>query len=462
MELTIESIGFEGKAVARRDGLVYFVQGAVPGDRVVAELRKKKRRHREAVVSHVLEASEHRRDPACSYFGDCGGCRWQHLDYAEQVAWKKRHVQDAFQRLAKIEFGELHPTVAASSPFWYRNKMEFSFAASRWLTQAEIASGLDLPKDFALGLHAPGRFDKVIDIEKCWLQSELSNRILNSVRAAALQYHTSPYNTRSQSGFLRNLVVRHAIATKETMVILVTSPSQSDADENLRRWFATQFVADFPELTTAIHAVTDSKATIAVGEPEIIYGPGYISETLLGVSFRISPFSFFQTNTLQAERLFSIAIEFAGLSADDKVWDLYCGAGSIALSVARNAAEVIGIELSESAIADARANAERNGISNVRFVSADVKNAAASSLLADAQRPDIIFVDPPRAGMHPDVVKRLPDFGAAKIVYISCNPTTQARDCALLDSHYRVQRIQPVDMFPNTYHIESVALLERR
>jgi 23S rRNA (uracil1939-C5)-methyltransferase len=462
LELRIESIGFEGKAIAREDGFVYFVEGGVPGDLVRAEIRKKKKNYAEVRIVEVIEPSSVREIPRCRYFGTCGGCKWQHLGYVEQCAWKKQHVQDAFERLGKVPYTALHDTLPAESHFYYRNKMEFSFGDSRWLTNAEITSGANIRKDFALGLHIPGRFDKVLDVEECFLQGAISSRMVNAVRKAALERSVSIYQTRSHEGFLRNLVIRHSVATGEIMVILVTSPMSNVADELMVAWFEQDFLRDFPEISTAIHAVTTSKATVAGGLPRTVHGSGVITESLLGVQYRISPFSFFQTNTRQAEQLFRIALEYAGDIADKTVWDLYCGTGSITLAAARKARFVAGIEVVESSVQDARANALANGITNVEFFIEDMQKAVQKQILSRLPSPDVIIVDPPRSGLHPAVVRNLLEIGAPRIVYVSCNPATQARDCALLAENYTIDAIQPVDMFPHTYHIEAVAQLSRR
>lgn len=461
-EVTIDSIGFEGKAIGRVDGMVYFVDGAVAGDVVRAEIRKKKKNYVEAKVSEILVPSPLRTTPVCRYFGVCGGCKWQDLAYSEQIAWKKRNVQDAFERLGKIPFGKLHDTLPCESQFYYRNKMEFSFGDSRWLTDAEIQSGEEIRRDFALGLHVPARFDKVLDVEECFLQSQTSSMIVNSVRQAALEFGTQVYQTRSHEGFLRNLVIRNSRASGEIMVILVTSPLASDADTQFLHWFTAELPSLFREVATTIHAITTAKNTVAGGEPHILSGSGFITETILGVNFRISPFSFFQTNTNQAENLFSIALKYADIQPNQIVWDLYCGTGSISLCAAQKAKEVIGLELVESSILDARHNAELNGIENVSFFVENIEKAVASEIFTRLPKPDVIIIDPPRAGLHPAVAQKLPEFGAPVIVYVSCNPATQARDCALLSEFYDVVELQPVDMFPNTYHIETVAKLVRK
>jgi len=472
VELTIESLGFEGKAIARHEGLVYFVEGGIVGDVVLAEVRSAKKNHAEAVIQSLLKPSEYRVKPHCKHFGVCGGCKWQHLAYSKQLYWKQHHIRDAFERLGKVPFGELLPTIASPEELFYRNKMEYSFGDSRWLTAEELteadATSAPLPdKHFALGLHIPGRFDKVLDVQECFLQTPLTGQILDTVRRAAKERAVSIFQTRTHEGFLRNLVVRISRATGELMVILVTSPVASKADESLIQWFGEEFPNLIPQVTTTVHAITRSKATIATGEPTTLMGKGFITEEILGVRFRVSPFSFFQTNTLQTNQLFATALEFAGLAEHTPhpqaiVWDLYCGAGSITLPAARRAAFVVGIELSEHSIADARANAQANGITNVEFYAEDMHKAVQQGILARLPKPDVVIVDPPRAGMHPEVVRTLAALAPPVISYVSCNPATQARDCALLAEQYAVERIQPVDMFPHTYHIESVARLVRK
>lgn len=462
IDLTIDSIGFEGKAVARHESMVYFVDGGIPGDVVRAEIRRRKKKYVEARVTEILQPSPVRVQPVCSYFGDCGGCKWQHLAYSEQVRWKKQHVQDAFERLGKVEYALLEDTLSCEQEYGYRNKMEFSFSNSRWLTDLEITSGVEFDRDFALGLHVPGRFDKVVDVQECFLQPAIGNHIVNAVRKAARERHVAPFETRMHTGFLRNLVIRSSRATGEIMVILVTSPPLLDEEHDLIQWLATTFPVQFREVSTVVHAITTSKATVAGGEPHVLTGTGTITEELLGVRFRISPFSFFQTNTAQAERLFKTALDYADIQPDHIVWDLYCGAGSITLCAAARARRVIGIEIVESSIADARNNAENNDIRNADFYLEDMQKAAARDLLSELPAPDVIIVDPPRAGLHADVVQKLLDIGAPTLVYVSCNPATQARDCALLAEKYVIEKLKPVDMFPQTYHIESVARLRRK
>jgi len=453
--LHAEAAAFEGGCVARHDGMAVFVTGCVPGDTVRARVTKTRKRHAEARTLEVLEPSDVRVDPPCDYFGTCGGCKWQNLAYAEQLRWKRQHVVDAFERIGGLAGVEVRETIGSSEDYFYRNKMEFSFGVQRWLTEEEIASGDVLERNFAVGLHIPGRFDKVLDVEKCWLQSDLSNEILNATRRFAVENGVPAYDFRSHTGLLRNLVVRNSRATGETMVILVTSDDEVETVDRYARFLRVHL----PDVTTIVQGINRKKAQIAFSEEtRILHGPGTITERIADNDFTISPFSFFQTNTLQGERLYSEALDAAELKGSEVVWDLYCGAGTITLAAARRSGSALGIELNEGAVADARANAERNGVGNVEFIAGDLKDVVAS----DLPRPDVVITDPPRAGMHEDVVRRLLDLAPERIAYVSCNPTTQARDCAILAEKYDVEYVQPVDMFPQTYHVETVARLTRR
>jgi len=467
--LHAESAAFEGGCVARHDGMAVFVTGCVPGDTVLARINKKRKRHAEARTIEVIEPSPVRVDPPCVYFGDCGGCKWQNLAYAEQLRWKRQHVVDAFQRIGGLADVEVRPTIPCAEEYFYRNKMEFSFGDQRWLSAHEIESGVDLNRDFALGLHVPGRYDKVLDVHRCWLQSELSNRIINLTRAFALEHGLTIYNTHTHTGFLRNLVIRQSRASGETMVILVTSEEADD----LMAAYADLIRSAIPEVTTLLQGINRKKAQIAFSETVVtLFGPGTITERVSGNDFTISPFSFFQTNSLQAERLYEEALAAAAIAPDERMWDLYCGAGTITLAAARRAASAVGVELNPESINDARINAERNGIGNAEFIAGDLKDVITRTLtgIADGGAvasgtyppPDVIITDPPRAGMHEDVVMAILALAPQRISYVSCNPTTQARDCALLAERYTVEYVQPVDMFPQTYHVETVARLVRK
>lgn len=459
LELEIEAIGFEGKSIARHDGKVFFVEGGIPGDTVIAETRRKRRRYTEAVIAELLTPSPDRTEPLCSHFGTCGGCKWQHLQYEKQLEWKTQNVRDAFTRLGGIEPETLHNTVGCGVQFHYRNKMEFTYGDKRWLTEAEIASEDEIQRDFALGMHIPGRFDRILDLKECHLMHQDPAPILDSLRERALRDKLKAFSTRTHEGFLRNIVFRTTRAG-EMMCILITTSPQTDAEQSYVT-FAEEVCLQHGA-STFMHAVSNSKSSVAQGEIVYTHGSEYITETLCGVDYTISPFSFFQTNPAQAEVLFTKALDLADLKKDHVVWDLYCGAGTITLIAAQRVDRVYGIEVSSSSIKDAHANAARNNIENATFFEADMLKAAKGELLAELPAPDVIIVDPPRAGMHPDVTEKLLDIGAKTIVYISCNPATQARDCAVLHRDYDVKEVQPVDMFPNTWHIESIALLQKR
>lgn len=457
--LHAESAAFDGGCVGRYNGMAVFIEGCVPGDTVRASVLRTRRRHAEARALEILEPSPMRTEPRCRHFGTCGGCKWQNLRYAEQLRWKRQHVVDAFERIAGLHDVPVRETIGCAEELFYRNKMEFSFGAQRWLTDAEIAGGGELRRDFAVGLHVPGRFDKVLDVDECFLQSDASNRLLNATRAFALEHGVAPYNTHTHEGLLRNLVVRTSRASGEMMAILVTS---DDADEVIEAYAAMVRTA-IPDVTTLVQGINRKRAQIAFcEETRTMYGPGTITETVAGNAFTISPFSFFQTNSLQAETLYAEALAAAELTGSERTWDLYCGAGTITLAAARRSAEALGVELNAGAVADAGANAARNGIDNVRFIAGDLKGIITNRAeTIGGEAPDVVITDPPRAGMHEDVVRALLELAPQRISYVSCNPTTQARDCAILAEKYAVEYVQPVDMFPQTFHIETVARLVR-
>lgn len=460
-DLKIESIGFEGISIARDDGKVYFVKGGIPGDLVHTRLKKKRKNYTEAVIEEVLEPGDGRQEPLCDHFDSCGGCKWQHLEYDKQIYWKKQHVKDSFERLGKVEYEVLHDTLPAPEIYQYRNKMEFSFGASRWMTEEEIQNKDEIEdKHFALGLHAPGRFDKVNDIYKCHIQNYEANDFLNLIRDKAKEFDTKPHNTITHEGYLRNFVIRRSEKNDEYLVILVTDDIKEPEDEMFLNWYKNEFPGIFPKITNVIHAVNNTKSPVAAGTPEIIKGKGYITESILGVDFRISPFSFFQTNSHQLDQFIENILNFADLSGNETVWDLYCGTGSITLPASKRSDKIFGMELVESSVNDARNNAEINNIVNAEFFSLDLHSKDMPFLLEKLEEPDVIFIDPPRAGMHKNLIEHIMKTGAPKIVYVSCNPATQARDCEILSKKYEIKDIKPVDMFPHTYHIESIAKLE--
>lgn len=457
LTLKIETLAFEGKGIARINGLVVFVNDTVPGDLVRASVTKIKRQYLEARNLEVIEPSTMRVEPRCRYVGSCGGCSMQHIDYAAQLQFKHQHVIDAFERVGKITHIEIPAPIGAENIFFYRNKMEFSFSDQRWLTQSEIESGEDFDRHFALGLHVPGRFDKVIDIQECWLQSEQSNRILASIRRAALELNIPPYSTRTHEGFLRFLIIKQSTVTSEIMVNIVTADHRPDILQPM----VTRLRQDVPEVTTIVNNINRRKAQVAAGDDEVVYyGDGYITERIGNFRFRISANSFFQTNTLQAERLYDIAKDFGELSHQDIVLDLYSGTGSITIYLSPAAKMVYGVEAVQDSIRDAHENAVLNGITNVRFIHGDVLEKLKNRHKWLDGHPAVVYLDPPRSGLHPKVIHEVAALEVPKIVYVSCNPVTQARDVAALGEHgYRIERVQPVDMFPHTYHIENVALL---
>jgi 23S rRNA (uracil1939-C5)-methyltransferase len=457
--LTLESFAFEGKSVARLDGLVVFVVGAVPGDTARVQVTKVKKNFCEARALEVLAPSPLRTAPRCRYFGVCGGCRWQNVRYQAQLDFKRQHVVDALERIGGFRGVTVNPTLGAEEDIFYRNKMEFSFG-QRWLTKEEMETKKQDVSHFALGLHVPDRFDRVLDLEECWLQSETSPRIVNAVRQFCLDRRLSVFSTATHTGYLRNLVIREGKRTGELMVNLVTRDDRPEVMQELR----DALLALLPGMTTLCNNITERKSQVAVGDREVVYhGPGSITERIGKRTYRISANSFFQTNTLQAERLYDTALRMARLQTREVVYDLYSGTGTIALHVADDAARVIGIESVPAAVEDARSNAAANGVENCTFVLGDLKETLTkrTEMLAPFGAPDVVIVDPPRAGMHEDVVRRVVGLRPERIIYVSCNPTTQARDLKLMGDQYTIREVQPVDMFPHTFHVENVVLLSR-
>lgn len=459
LELTIESFADKGKSLARVDGYVVFVGGAVPGDKVRAQVFKKKRKHAEARILEVLEPSPLRVEPRCAYFGVCGGCKWQHVDYWAQLEAKRESVEGALRYEAGLSDIVVEPTLPSPDVYFYRNKMEFSFSAERWLTQDEIGSDASFDRDFGLGLHPPGFYGKVVDLHECHLQSELSVRIVNRVRQLAKWENWQPWNVHTHEGFLRHLVIRQGVHTGETLVNLVTNGFVHKRMEQL----ATTLQNDCPEVTTLVNTIHTGLGQTSIGEEtRTIYGPGLLHDTIGGLTFEIDPHAFFQTNTKGAEVLYTAAREAAGLTADALLYDLYCGAGTISLFCAPHVKHVVGVELVPEAVANAKANAERNGISNATFVAGDMLKLFTPEFVREHGTPDVLIVDPPRAGMHHKVVKQIAELAPERLVYVSCNPRSQARDLAGLLDTYTVERVQPVDMFPHTAHVETVMTLRRK
>jgi 23S rRNA (uracil1939-C5)-methyltransferase len=451
IDLSVTGVAFGGKGICRVDGMAVFVDAAVPGDRVRARVVKKKKTYAEARVLELLEASALRVDAPCPYSGICGGCKWQFLDYAQQLVFKQQHVRESLEHIGLVQDVPVHPTIASDRVFGYRNKMEFSCADRRWLLPEELGDSA-VEAGMALGLHVPGTFFKVLDIEACLLQPALGNAILSDVREFIKASPLPVYGLRSHEGFWRFLVLRHSAARDQWMVNIVTAAEKREAVQPL----ADRLMAAYGDVVSVVNNITASKAGVAVGERELLLaGAPVIVEEIGGYTFEVSSNAFLQTNSRGAKRLYDVAKTYAGLTGGESVVDLYCGAGTISIYLADGAAEVVGLEMVNSAVADARRNCKRNGIENCRFIAGDVRKTLAELDTV----PDVMVIDPPRAGMHQDVVARVLALGPERIVYVSCNPATLARDVGLLKETYQVVEIQPVDMFPHTFHIESVAKL---
>jgi 23S rRNA (uracil1939-C5)-methyltransferase len=512
LELHIDRVAFGGQGIARSDGLVIFVKGAVPGDRVRALILRKKKAYAEGKIQELLAPSSDRVEAPCPYFGVCGGCQWQHVKYERQIEYKRAHVEEALSHIGSLSGIEVHDPIPSERRFGYRNKMEFSFSDRPWLLNPPppltpparggefsgvpparggkddvsiSAPTLTLPPqrgrglsggpsttatltcephppslkggrgEFALGLHVPGTFDKIIGVDACLLQQERGNEILREVKRFAVQSRLPPYGLKSHEGFWRFLTLRHSLYCDDWMVNLVTSESKTEGILPLAQRLTTLF----PNVKTVVNNITARKASIAVGEREVVLAGDGILQDRIGASvFQISANSFFQTNSLGAERLYGKVVEFAELTGRETVLDLYSGTGTIPIFLAKSASRVIGMEIAESAVLDARRNCQANGIENCEFILGDIRE----SLALLRTHPEVMIIDPPRAGMHQDVLFRVLEIGPDRIVYVSCNPATLARDLGLMQEHYHIAQIQPVDMFPHTYHVESVAKLIKR
>lgn len=454
----ITDVAAEGKAIAKVDGMALFVPYAVPGDVVDIQLTRKKHSYAEGRVVRFEKYSENRTIPFCNHFGVCGGCKWQQLPYKEQLKYKQQQVLDSLTRIGKVELPEITPILGAPQTTFYRNKLEFTFSNKRWLTEEEISSDKQFAEMNALGFHIPGMFDKVLDIDKCWLMDDLANQIRNSIRSFCLEQGYSFFDLRNQQGLMRTLMIRNS-SIGEWMVIVVFYEDDREKREKLMGYL----VAEYPQITSLLYII-NQKANDNITDQEVVTwrGKDHIFEEMEGLRFKIGPKSFYQTNSEQAYHLYGVARSFAQLTGDELVYDLYTGTGTIANFVARNAREVIGIEYVEEAIEDARVNSQINGIENTRFYAGDMKDVLTAEFIAAHGHPDVIITDPPRAGMHEDVVNAILLAAPERIVYVSCNPATQARDLNLLDCNYKVIRVQPVDMFPHTHHVENVVLLEKR
>ena len=473
--ITITDVAAEGKSLVRVNDMVIFVPFTVPGDVVDLQIRKKRHSYCEAEVIRFVELSKVREVPMCQHFGVCGGCKWQNLPYEEQLKAKQKQVHDQLKRIGKIELPEFMPILGSVKTKEYRNKLEFGFSNKRWMTKEEINDErLEIKDKNAVGFHITGAFDKILPIEKCWLMDDLHNKIRNEIRDYALEHDLSFFDLRAQTGLLRDLIIRNS-NTGEWMVImqfhLGASPCPSEGGGNgwdtcdgRKALALMQHIADnFPEITSLMY-VDNQKCNDTIGDLDILTfkGNDYIYETMEDLKFKVGPKSFYQTNTEQAYHLYSVARKFAGLTGNELVYDLYTGTGTIANFVAKEAKQVIGIEYVPEAIEDAKINSEVNNISNTLFYAGDMKDILNDEFIAEHGKPDVIITDPPRAGMHQDVIQTILKACPKRIVYVSCNPATQARDLADLDCQYKVAAVQPVDMFPHTPHVENVVLLERR
>ncbi len=452
-EIEIETIAFGGRGLGRLEGMAVFVDQALPGDRVRARVVRKKKRHAEARMVELLEPSADRVDPPCPYVGWCGGCKWQALKYERQLVYKRDQVEEALGHIAGIDRVSVHPTLASQQVYHYRNKMEFSCADRRWLLPAQMGDST-IDTGFALGLHVPGTFYKVLDIEACLLQPDLGNQLLDTVRRHMRASGRPPYGLKSHVGFWRFLMLRHAVAHDHWMVNLVTSEEDRETVQPL----ADDLVMHYPQVVSVVNNISDRRAAIAVGEREILLaGEPVLRESVAGLQFNVSANSFFQTNTLGAAALYGVVERMADLQGTEQVLDLYSGTGAISIYLAARARSVVGFEWTAAAVADAEINCRLNGLTNCRFVEGDVLKQ-----LPAWERPvDVMIIDPPRVGMHPKVLKQVIDLAPGRIVYVSCNPATLARDLLALKTCYQVAEVQPVDLFPHTWHIEAVARLEK-
>lgn len=455
-ELEITGAAAEGKAIGKHEDRIVFVPFAVPGDIIEAQVFKKKKNFFEARITKLIKPSPERIEPICSHFGVCGGCKWQNLSYENQLKFKQKQVADNLTRIGKIELPEITPIRGSSKSTFYRNKLEYTFSYSRWVTQEEIQNESEIKERRGVGFHIPGMFDKVLDVDTCYLQSEDSNLIRNFIRSFGFEHNLSFYNVREHVGLLRNLIIRNS-NRNDLMVIMSFG---ADEKENILL-LMNALKENFPQITS-LNYVVNTKMNDTLYDQDIICfdGSDHMIEEMEGLNFKIGPKSFFQTNSSQALELYRITREFAELASDDIVYDLYTGTGTIANFIAKSVSKVVGIESVPEAIEDAKVNSELNGISNTTFVAGDMMKILDEEFIQANGFPSVIITDPPRAGMHEKVTQQILNSGAKMIVYVSCNPATQARDLAILDEKYKVTKVQPVDMFPHTHHVENVVQLK--
>lgn len=455
-KVEITDVANEGKAIAKVNEMVVFTQYVVPGDIVDIQVTRKKNNYMEGRVTQIHSYSSKRTEPFCSHYGVCGGCKWQILPYEEQIRHKQRQVFNNLTRIGKVELPEISPILGSEDTIFYRNKLEFTFSNKKWLTYEQVSSGATFENMNALGFHIPGMFDKVLDIEKCYLQNELCNEVRDAIKAYAYEKGLPFFDLRNHEGFLRTMVFRTS-SIGEVMLILVFYHENREMREDLLNHLRNKF----PQITSLLYVINGKcNDTITDQEVHLFWGKDHIFEEMEGLRFKIGPKSFYQTNSKQAYELYKIARDYAQLTGNELVYDLYTGTGTIACFVAGKAKKVIGIEYVPEAIEDAKINAKNNQIENTSFYAGDMKNILTQEFVQEHGRPDVIITDPPRDGMHPDVIETILSAEPKRIVYVSCNPATQARDLNLLDVKYKVTAVQPVDMFPHTHHVENVVALE--
>lgn len=456
--ITIEAVASEGKALAHVNGKVVFVPFAIPGDVVNIQITKKRKGFMEGFVTELIEPSAQRIEPFCSHYGVCGGCKWQPLPYHLQLQNKEQQVIDQLRRIGNLEFDQPLPIMGSEKTQYYRNKLEYTFSSKRWIESMSEADNLSEKERYGLGFHIAGLFDKVLDIKHCYLQPEPSNEIRLFIREFALENDYTFFDLREQTGFLRTLVIR-TTSTAEVMVIVVFANEDKEKRERLLEALKEKF----PNITS-LNWIINTKRNDSISDLECFnyHGNKYIFEQMEELRFRIGPQSFYQTNSEQAYRLYCVVREFAQLTGNEVLYDLYTGTGTIALFLAKMASKVVGIEYVESAIEDAKVNAKDNKIDNCSFFAGDMKDILSNQFVEQQGKPDVIILDPPRAGIHPDVAKVILEAAPTRVVYVSCNPATQARDIALMSENYKITKVQPVDMFPHTHHLENVVLLEKR
>ncbi len=454
----IVDIAAEGKAIAKIDNMIVFVPFVVPGDIVDLQLSRKKKNYAEGKPVRFEKYSDIRTEAFCEHFGVCGGCKWQILPYQEQLRYKHKQVEDNLTRIGKVDLPEIQPILGSEKTEFYRNKLEFTFSNKKWLTWEQVQSGVTFDNMNAVGFHIPGCFDKVLEVNKCWLQDDVSNQLRNFVREYCYAKEYTFFDLRNRGGLMRTLIIRTS-TTGELMVIVVFYDDEKEKHEDLLNAIAEKF----PQITSLLYII-NQKANDTITDQEVLTWKGndYIYEEMEGLKFKIGPKSFYQTNSEQAYNLYKITRDFAGLTGNELVYDLYTGTGTIANFVARNARKVVGIEYVEDAIEDAKFNSQNNKIENTLFYAGDMKDILTQDFINEHGKPDVIITDPPRAGMHDNVIEAILFAEPERVVYVSCNPATQARDLNLLDAKYKVEKVQPVDMFPHTHHVENVVLLIKK